>query len=332
LTGNVEFGSSSSDVDPSDCRYDIVECIDDQNLLGFGSDYVFFEDRVQVEDGEVEYIAEDCRIDVVCSDGTVAFSVFGFEEPTFWQRRTDGSGCEWCHEIIICNFIGAFNYDMLPDEEQIEKRLKELTERTTVKPIDNPDCNEECNSIYFCDVDGDGKYSDMDDVYYGEYCGPKLLDDFGIPDCPDVLGDTDYCDESDLQLRSEWHFTIDLQGELVGTLKTIDFDTAYLLSMLHVIQPSSDNISTSKKTDQEDFLVYPNPSTDAITISCTSCRDGNYLYTIIDILGSRIASGTLRIQDKRSSESIDVYDLASGQHVLLLNTNTSRYALPFIKF
>jgi hypothetical protein len=294
---------------------------------------VFFEDRVQVEDGEVEYIAEDCRIDVICTTGEVAFSVQGFAEPTFWRREPDNSGCEWCHEITLCNFIGAFNYEMLPDDEQVEKRIKSFNERTTVKPSENPDCTEECNLIYFCDVDGDTKFAEGVDEYYGEYCGPKLWNgDKGILDCPEVLTDTDYCDESDLQLRSELYFTIDTQGELVGRTKTIDFDTAYLLSLLSLNRESSDKISTTNMSDQGHFLVYPNPSTDEIRMSCHSCEDGNYSYTIIDLLGSRIASGTLKMQDNTSSESIDIHDLAPGQHVLLLNTNTTRYAGPFIKF
>ena len=85
------------------------------------------------------------------------------------------------------------------------------------------------------------------------------------------------------------------------------------------------NIDTSKVYKSNDFLIFPNPTNNFITVELKEST--NYICTIIDTYGKKIKD--IKINGK--SIEIDCKDLSSGLYFIKVENQNTNYISKFIK-
>ncbi len=84
------------------------------------------------------------------------------------------------------------------------------------------------------------------------------------------------------------------------------------------------NLNT-EQANQEDFRIYPNPSTETLNIH--GVKDGPVFFRISNGLGQILREGTLR----QSKGLIDIRDLTAGAYILELTSGQNRHYARIIK-
>jgi len=105
-------------------------------------------------------------------------------------------------------------------------------------------------------------------------------------------------------------------------IKSVDFDgyTEY-----------SKVISLERKATTGKLNVFPNPTTDIITIETAIATSGNVTFTLVDLQGRIVSTETINSDAGAVSQSISLDGLSTGMYMLTVSTNNETFVQRVVK-
>lgn len=109
------------------------------------------------------------------------------------------------------------------------------------------------------------------------------------------------------------------QGEYVLTVQDNNGCEVTATALLEGIVSTDDLL-----IGNDDFSVYPNPSTGVINVKSTSLMAGEYTLKVNNIMGQTVNQQTLMINDSQSNYTVNLDSLTKGVYILTLDNGTSQ--------
>ena len=79
-----------------------------------------------------------------------------------------------------------------------------------------------------------------------------------------------------------------------------------------------------------DLSIYPNPASDNMYVDLTSENEGNYTFTITDLMGKVISTETVENYGGQIHHNINLTNLSKGMYILTVAGKDSKTARKFI--
>lgn len=94
---------------------------------------------------------------------------------------------------------------------------------------------------------------------------------------------------------------------------------------------SSPNDVNEIKPTENELSIYPNPTSDILNINCNSSNQNEAIITISDIIGHTLKEKKIKMEKGVSLIQIDVSSLSNGLYICIVNSDTRKTTLKFIK-
>lgn len=90
-------------------------------------------------------------------------------------------------------------------------------------------------------------------------------------------------------------------------------------------------INISRETDNENPIYLTNPAGYTLSVKIKTATPGQTLYSIYNVAGQLLTSGTKRIVAGQNNLEIDLHAMPAGQYIFHLDNNGKRYNKKFVK-
>ncbi len=97
-----------------------------------------------------------------------------------------------------------------------------------------------------------------------------------------------------------------------------------------IFSKSATGINSELSSNNNNFIVFPNPANNVLNLSLTTTQEDNYSYAILNQLGAEISNGQLDLKYKRT-HALNIENLSNGVYFIQVKNGQSSQIIKFIK-
>ncbi|MFY8107731.1 MAG: T9SS type A sorting domain-containing protein, partial [Bacteroidia bacterium] len=97
-----------------------------------------------------------------------------------------------------------------------------------------------------------------------------------------------------------------------------------------IFSKSATGLNNELSSNNNNFIVFPNPANNLLNLSLTTTKEDNYSYSIFNQLGAEVSNGNLDFNSKRT-HALNIENLNSGVYFIQVKNGKSTQTIKFIK-
>jgi hypothetical protein len=97
-----------------------------------------------------------------------------------------------------------------------------------------------------------------------------------------------------------------------------------------IFRKSATGLNNELSSNNNNFIVFPNPANNVLNLSLTTTKEDNYTFTIFNQLGAMVNNGNLDFNAKRT-HALNIENLSNGVYFIQVKNGKTAQTIKFIK-